>query len=252
MDQRAWGWLTILFVILLGACAVWIAKSADHSYTRLQWVCVVAIFVALSLFAGFLVNGRLAGILIDDRNRMSLERVQWVAWLIVLLSAYFVQAIWDVATSAGFPQMQMQLFGLLGIVSGSPVVSNLIVDSKKRTPVSPTAMANIQATQPLATGDAPGQKGLMDLNHNVDEANWADLYLGEEAANRYVVDVSRLQKLIITILLVFGYVVLLWNTFDPSGAGAFAMPDVNNEFLGLLGVSHGAYLASKATPKTPT
>jgi hypothetical protein len=259
MSQKAWGPLTLLLLILLAGCAVWIARSADSADIRWQWGVVLAIILGLCVLAGFLVNGRPEGILIDDRNRMSLERVQWVAWLIVLLSAYFVEAVWNVAHSFSFPAMQTELFGLLGIVSGSPVVSNLIVDAKKRTPPSPTAAQEVQAVQPLAGADAPGQKGLMDLNHSVTEASWADLYLGEEAANRYVVDVSRLQKLIITVLLVFAYVVYLWKTFAPpssdevaAAAAALGMPPVGTDFLGLLGVSHGAYLASKATPKTPS
>jgi Ca2+/H+ antiporter len=40
-----------------------------------------------------------------------------------------------------------------------------------------------------------------------------DLYLGEEAANRYVVDISRIQKLVVTILLVVAYGSWLWKTF---------------------------------------
>jgi hypothetical protein len=61
---------------------------------------------------------------------------------------------------------------------------------------------DVRAVQPLAAKDSPGQMGLMDINYSVKEASWADLYLGEEATNRYVVDVARLQKLILTVLLV--------------------------------------------------
>jgi hypothetical protein len=260
MKGKAWGSLTLLLLIAIAGCATWIAISgiaADHSDLRWQFVVVAVILVGLCIVAGILVNGRPAGILIDDRNRMSLERVQWVAWIIVLLGAYFVEAIWNVAHGGSFPDMQPELFGLLGIVSGSAVVSNIVVDAKKRSPAMPPDQ---QATQPLAAGDSPGQKGLMDINYNVGDASWADLYLGEEAANRYVVDVSRLQKLIITVLLVFGYLMYLWATFAPKGTIAAAagtpdllsMPQIGGTFLTLLGVSHGAYLAYKATPKTPS
>jgi hypothetical protein len=253
--SKAWGSLTLLLLILLAACAVWIGKSTDHSQLRWQYVTVTAILVALCIVAGVLVNGRLEGVLIDDRNRMSLARMQWVAWIIVLLGAYFVEAVWNVAHSGSFPEMQIELFSLLGIVSGSSVVSSLIVDAKKRPPVVPSGQPQaIQplAVQPMAASDHPGHKGSMDINYKVAEASWADLYLGEEVANRYVVDVSRLQKLIVTVLLVLAYLIYLWEAFSPSVPGELAMPAVGTTFLSLLGISHGAYLASKATPKTPS
>jgi hypothetical protein len=253
MKGKAWGALTLLLLILLVACAVWIGRSSDHSQLRWQFAAIASVLVALCVVAGVLVNGRPEGILINDRNRMSLARVQWIAWIIVLLGAYFVEAVWNVAHSGDFPDMQTQLFGLLGIASVSPIVSSLIVDAKKRSPVIPTGQPDEQqALQPLAAGDFPGRKGAMDVNYNVSDASWGDLYLGEEVANRYVVDVARLQKLIITALLILAYLIHLWKAFSPDGSGALDMPGVGTTFLGLLGVSHGAYLADKATPKTPS
>ena len=198
MKGKAWGPLTLLLMILLAASAVWIGKSADHSQLRWEYAAVTAILVALCIVAGVLVNGRLDGVLISDRNRISLARVQWVAWMIVLLGAYFVESVWNVAHSGSFPEMQTESFGLLGIVSGSSVVSSLIVDAKMRSPVPSGQPQAVQpqavqphAVQPLAAADHAGHKGSMDLNYNVAEASWEDLYLGEEVANRYVVDVSR-------------------------------------------------------------
>jgi hypothetical protein len=62
-----------------------------------------------------------------------------------------------------------------------------------------------------------------------------------------------LQKLIITVLLAVIYLTYLWAKLAEAKAGtALAMPtfgDDTNGFLWLLGISHGAYLAQKATPK---
>jgi hypothetical protein len=241
----------------------------------------MALFAALCMVAGILVNGRIDGVLIDDRNRISLERAQWVAWLIVLLGGYFVEAVWNVAHGAAFPKMEPELFGLLGIVSVSPVISNIIVDSKKQPTAAPAAPAaappaagaapagpapvpavaaapaaapptETAPPQQLAAGDNPLQQGSMDVNATPAEASWKDLYLGEEVANRYVVDISRLQKLIITVLLVFAYMASLWTLLGHATVAALDMPDVGRDFLALLGISHGAYLASKTTTKTPT
>jgi hypothetical protein len=126
----------------------------------------------------------------------------------------------------------------------------VIVDAKKQPSAARDAQA---ATQPLAEGDDPDNQGAMDVNKTIADASWADLYLGEEVANRYVVDVSRLQNLVFTVLLVGVYASLLWASLAKVPAGGFAqMPAVGDGFLWLLGISHAAYLGAKATPKTPT
>jgi hypothetical protein len=254
----AWGSLTVLLLVALAGCGLWIALTRDPALFLTQWIVVMAILLALCILAGVLVNGRPDGILIDDRNRISLERFQWVCWLILLLGGYFAEAVWniahaaDLASGAVFPQMQNELFLLLGIVSVSPVISNVIVDSKKRTPEPAAGAAQLAAQQPLAANDPSArQTGVMDVNASVADASWADLYLGEEAANRYVVDISRLQKLVITVLLVFAYAASLWRLLEHP-ATSLSMPGVGNDFIGLLGISHGAYLAAKTTTKTPT
>jgi hypothetical protein len=255
MKRTGWALLTLLLLILLAACAVWVAeiKVPKGTLIQWQWIAVLFTFLALCIIAGILVNGRADGILISDRNRLSLERFQWVAWLVILLSGYFIEAIWNVAHGFNFPSMQQDLFVLLGIVSASPIVSNLIVDTKKRAPEGSSNLQR-QAVQPLAMGDSPAQKGSMDVNKSVAEASWADLYLGEEAANRYVVDISRLQKLVVTIMLLVTYVSWLWKTLGtvPISSAGFSMPDAGDQFIWLVGISHAAYLGYKATPKTPS
>lgn len=250
-----WGGLTLLFLIALGLCALWIVNVQNA--LQYQWIVVSAVILAMCVFAGWMVNGRIDGILIDDRNRISLSRLQWVAWFIVLLGAYYAAAVWNARwVGAGhFPQMQADLWALLGIVSGSAVASNLIVDNKK------SKNGQSQAGQPAAATPAPvpgqpDQVGSIDRNVTPAEASWADLFLGEEVANRDVVDISRLQKLFVTVLLLVTYIRLLWVAFGGWwGANGYDMPNVSDQqngqgFLWLLGISHAAYLAYKATPKS--
>jgi hypothetical protein len=259
----AWGSLSIVALALLVVCGVWICLSRDPAQLRMQWFCVELLFVALCVTVGIQVNGRPDGILIDDRNRISLERTQWVAWLIVLLGGYFTAAMWNVTHGAAFPTMQTDLFALLGIVSVSPVISNVIVDNKKNQapqpaagggltaqPASPATGGTVAPPEQLTAGDDPQRVGVMDANKSPYEASWSDLYLGEEVANRYVVDISRLQKLVITAILVLAYGVYLWRLFGPSAAADLNMPLAGRDFLALIGISHGAYLASKSTTKT--
>lgn len=270
--RRQWSWFTAGLILALIAAAVWIAKStntADPAATSLQyqWVVVAAILIAFCALSGYLINGRFDGILIDDRNRVSLSRLQWVTWFIVLLGGYFTEAVWNMAHGQAYPLMQQDLFILLGIASGSAVTSNVIVDSKKATNGQSGTDQSTSGQPPSQPQQGqPDQIGSIDRNATIDEASWADLFMGEEVANRDVVDISRLQKLVITILLVITYVKLLWDALEKVGVvqpdptlseaakkaflASFNMPSVNNTFLWLLGISHAAYLAYKATPKT--
>src|SRR5437764_10021945 len=248
MRLGRWGSLVLIFVAVLGFCGIWILYPYPDSL-RVKWIIVSLVIIGQCAAAGYMVNNRIDGILIDDRNRISLERFQWVGWLIVLLGGYFVECFANIAAGQQFPAIQPQLLILLGIVSASPVVSNIITDTKKQSSV-PAAQ---QANQPLSRADAPAQVGALDVNRQVSEAGWSDLFLGEEVANRYVVDISRLQKLIITVLLVVAYVGWLWNDLTTKKTFT-AMPQVdeNGTFIWLLGISHAAYLAYKSTPKTPS
>ena len=229
-----WSVMTITLLAALIGAAVWIGHSLTDDVPKApslqtQWVFVAAVLTVLCMSAGYAVNNRIDGILIDERNRVSLSRLQWVLWFVILVSAYFVGTVLNVQVGETnpFPEMQTELFGLIGLASGSAVVSNLIVDSKKRAK------------------DA-------DVKGATKDAGWSDLYCGEEKGNKDVVDVSRLQQLVTTLLLVMVYVGFLWRDLDTAAftGELLKMPPVSTTFLGLLGASHAGYLAYKATPKT--
>ncbi len=238
-----WGGITVIAFLLLAINGYFIAHEArlpagTHTILARYWLATFAILLLVCLAVGYLANDRKLGILIDGRNRISLSRVQWVLWFLVLFSAYFTGGVWDMAFGNDLPTIEPNLFGLIGISSGSAIVSSLIVETKKKEP------------NPKGADDKT-LLGRIDVNEKVDEAAFADLYLGEEDATRTSVDVSRLQKLITTFLLVIVYLNMLWSAF--TGAShtydAFDMPVVGTNFLVLLGASHAAYLAYKATPK---
>lgn len=130
--------MTILLIVALMRCVILIIYQRPRSDAREvqanlrgSWIAVTVVLTAFCIRAGLLVNGRAAGILIDDRNWMSLSRLQWVAWFSVLLRGYFTEAIWNAANSRTFPYMQADLWVLLGITGATAVSSNLIVDNKK-------------------------------------------------------------------------------------------------------------------------
>jgi hypothetical protein len=236
--------ITLLLLIVLFICGWWIDNIKTVGHLKTPWVTVTAVLVILCAFAGYLVNGRIDGILIDDRNRISLSRFQWVMWVIIVGGGYFTIAIWDVANTGYLPKLDEQTLILLGIVSGSAVLSTALVNNKK-------AQANVPPA-PAAPNDAPVQVGASDANATVAEASWADLFMGDDAATRYVVDISRLQKLIFTVILALTYLTWLWSIFSKDKPIPLEMPPIGSDsnFNWLLGISHLAYQLGKATPKT--
>jgi hypothetical protein len=150
--------------------------------------------------------------------------------------------------TAPFPTMSKYLWGLLGIVNITPLVSNLVLQPKKAINVSDADADALKAVS--APTDVTTNLGGIDARSDPSAAQWTDLFTGEEVANRNTVDVSRVQQFIVTLLLLTTYAMLLGSTLSNVGRDALTnMPDISETFLALLGISHGAYLAAKATPK---
>jgi hypothetical protein len=244
---KKWKWsiLTAVFVVALFWCAWVVAHNTPAGQLKCPWIVVMVILVLLCILAGYMINGRIDGILIDERNRISLSRFQWVMWVIIIVGGYFTIAVWDVAHGGDLPKLDNQLLVLLGIVSASPILSGTIVDNKKSNKDAPQGPK-------AANDDSADQKGSADINTSVNDASWSDLFMGEEAANRYVVDISRLQNLVFTVILGITYLTWLCGVLVKTDA-VLAMPVIGSDsnFNWLLGISHLAYQGFKASPKTP-
>lgn len=259
----AWGVYTLLLVACVIGCGIEISRTApNHVDLRRAFIELeVALFVAYCCI-GKLSRNRVDGILVDNLNRMSLSKLQSLVWASVLGGAYYTACLWDITHAAGLPTLSPDLLKVIGVVATAPVVRNVINDGKMNAPSipGPSAQSSFNGLPaPVAPGGTPRQIGALDANANASEASWADLYLGEEVANRNVVDVSRIQKLVFTIILVASFVALVCQQFgdvqittSPGHPAIGAvLPSIDSSFVWLLGFSNAAYLAAKATPKSP-
>lgn len=246
----------------------------------------------LAIAAGLAVKGRAMGVLIDARNRFSLARTQMILWTFVLLGGYLVLSLFNIGFSADdirvldqlagmqragdeatgalrleglgamlqaisyFPTMRAELWAVLGLVVGTPLVSHVLLSKKPAADPSSTGQAG-------AVTAAKQSPGLLDTRANAALARLSDLFLGEEVASRGEIGISRLQHLVVTALLVATYLNLLL-TFARSidalsiirGAQSVtplfpAMPDVDATFVALLLLSHGTYLVVKGAATPP-
>jgi hypothetical protein len=231
------------------------------------FLCGIVGVVALLIALGLGTKGRLTGIWIDTRNRVSLARAQVTLWTLVVLSGYFTISMFNVgfAVSLGwppdlssyvaFPSMPPSIWTALGISVASPMISRLLLTSKD------TDVALDVAGEPRAL-DKRGllfqgtESSGLDKNEFASEASLADLFMGEENANSDTVDVARLQNVLITIMLVSSYFLFLAelmsgirmeSILDAGKVALFdALPNLGATFTSLLGVSHATYLVTKA------
>lgn len=201
------------------------------------------------------------GVLIDPRtNRFSLSRIQQTTWTIVLLGALFVTSGLNAilvpstidSTLEFIPAMAGALWAALGInLVASPYLSALIRDAKdpptiEQKAAEPAVIKGLVTPAKLSTNDTPKK------------ASWLDLVTGEAEGTEKDVDVSRLQHLIISGLLIAVYLLQLGKLMRSVSAEMIAtafvsnkmpftdLPYVGETFLGLLLLSHGGYLVFKA------
>jgi hypothetical protein len=93
------------------------------------------------------------------------------------------------------------------------------------------------------------KEGLIHKNSTPEEADWIDMFRGDEVGNYQVVDVSKVQMFFLTIAIVVTYGVLIWLSLTPEilKKAAFAFPSFPESMNALLGLSHAGYLVIKGS-----
>lgn len=229
------------------------------------WAITLVLFGAMLAIAGLGVKGRFDGVFIDKDNRISLSRFQLVAWTLLLVSALFTaglsNAMPPIAPDAPPPldiKIPPQIWALLGLGAFTAVAAPAIEDGKRGGPGRSLMGDSGLQTQREAVGLAlqVDQKlaapavfdGRVLTKVNSADARWIDLIMGDYEGAFYV-DVSKVQKLAFTVILVIIYGAGLWGHM--AGVAPIKdFPAVSAGFLALLGISHAAYLADKQIAST--
>jgi len=247
------------------------ASSADASKTEintsstsilLPFLMLAGGIAGLIIALGLGTKRRVAGVWIDTRNRVSLARAQVTLWTVVALSGYAAMALFNIGFTGGvsteahsvFPTIPLSVAAALGIATVSPMISALILPTKDPA----------QKGLSFAGDPDPRKRGVsffgaesdgLSLNESPQLASIADMFMGEEMANADTVDVSRLQNVVITALLVLGYFAVLLQITDNISALSLyetnaprfiSLPDLGASFTSLLFASHATYLVAKA------
>jgi len=213
------------------------------------WLLILALMTLFVVLLGLGIKQRLRGALIDYRNKLSLSRLQIVAWTLLILSAFIAAVLSNVAAGEASPLsivFPSQIWVLLGISTAAAVGSPAVLSSKRGAAYSERELDETAEKLRKESGVAVDKRrsGAVVYNCDLDDARWGDLFMGDQAADATTVDVGKLQMFFFTFVLVLGYGAAIWTMFEGS-ATTTRLPPVDDSMNVLLGISQTGYLASK-------
>lgn len=200
--------------------------------TVLAWIAIAALMTAFAAIAGHGVTGLWRGVLVDDRHRVSLSRLQMLLWTVLVLSAYLAAALANIGRDSAAPlevSIPSELWLAMGISTASLVAA-------------PAALAHRQRRRGVVAAARPHAR----------ESRFADLFHGEDAADQDKLDLGKVQMFLFTVVLVLGYGLALGDMFEEKQSAFTSLPSVDEAVVTLLAISHAGYLTRKVVSTTAT
>jgi len=220
------------------------------------WFVIALLMVLYFLFLGRWISGRPLGVLVNERNLMSLSRFQMVSWTVLLLSAFFAIVLKRLSVLSSNPaasplnvSMDPRLWALMGISATSLVGTPLLLSAKASQAPAPNAVAKAaQALNEPAADIQANSQGTLYSNAHISDAAVTDMFQGDEIGNTAYVDVSKVQMFYVTVVAIVAYSYALYSVISHIyPQEGFAMPVPSSALVALLGISNAAYLTSKTT-----
>lgn len=255
-------------ILLAGGFLFWLGQggTGDYRFARGMTLITVVLFW-LAMFVGFgvEVHGRPLGILTSGSNRYSLSRLQMFLWTWLVLSAVSAVAL---ARAFAFGDDRLgpstafnivignDLFVVMGISFFSGAASPALMALKAQGASDPT-QRELASRRLNETISARG--GIMSRPTS-QPPRLSDLVEGDELASAGVIDLSKVQQLMLTVTMVGIYAAMLFNLFvgdaflgsvDKKEGIWTVLPPLTEDMVTLIALSHAGYLGYKAAPKPP-
>lgn len=204
-----------------------------------EWVVIAVLIIVFLGILGVVIRKNPLGVFVDDRNRISLSRMQLVFWTVLIISAFFAVAVGESTMDI---HLDNALLMLLGISAGSSAGSYIIKGTKSgqqpdSAKVHQSLVSSANRVGVIATSERP---------------SITDMFKGEEITDKDYIDIGKVQMFFFTIAAVVGYLLALWNYEFIANDGIYKFPPLSESVVWLLGISHAGYLTVKAAPKTPS
>lgn len=255
------GWKGSHTLVLAAICAAIVALGvlAPVGARASVWITTVILLTVFVSVVGRGLTGLWRGALIDERNMISLSRLQLVVWTMLILPAFLQAALHNISLGGrGTPplsiELQPELWLLMGISTASLLGSPLLRAPKTQQRPSPTEMNEAFSQLEARHGTSPSAldtHGLVLVNRDASMSRWSDLFRGEEVGNAAMVDLGKVQMFFFSLIAALAYAVELWSMFS-TGARISALPAMPAGMVALIGISHTGYLANKAMPHSGT
>lgn len=232
---KNWAWAALPIILL--AVGLTVAANLGTAYRGYAFLGAMAVLAGELAIIGWLVNNRPIGAFIDNRNKISLSKLQAGAWTVVVLSALATIAVYNLlgqGDASGTTDLEIAIPGELLLAMG----------------ISATSL--VAAPALLSLKEANDNDSTLEVKDDAHEASWGDIVTGDELGNAAAPDLGKIQQVLITVLLLGIYASYVYILLSSSQAPIHELPKLDDSFVWLLGISHAAYLSYKAVPHTPT
>jgi len=249
LQKRPGASAIVVVGLAVAAFAANVYGPSGRLSTRGGWIATILILIAGIAVIGATVNGRPAGVLIDNRNRVSLSKFQATLWTVLIISALVAGVGMNFNDHQLSPleiQIPDELLVAMGISAASLVGTPMLL-SLKTDGVSPAPAVARTADKLNLDVTEVKQQGRVFARTDAADASWADMFRGDETSNAGDADLSKVQQFFISLLLVAVYGAAVWKLFGEPGPVS-SLPPLSEKFVWLMGISHASYLAYKAAP----
>lgn len=238
-------------LIAVGVVVPWLDGGGHPGKVRVGvWLASMALLFLFCVITGMAIRHRRTGLLIDERNKISLARLQFLLWMIVILAAIWAGSMCNLVYGQSDPlsvHIPQELLEILGISAVSLAAAPLILSQK------PQPLGMDATGQPLAPAHATAEDRRTAANtvhvHAENQTpDWTDLVRGDVEGNQSYLDLGKVQVLFLTLLVVIAYCGMLWARLGASDLSFQNFPALQQGIVALLAVSHAGYLTTKAVP----
>ena len=189
LQWTPWHTFALLIILAIMALTGLLFPTRARLWT---WVVALVLLGVFAAVAGQGITGLWRGLLIDERNKISLARLQLTLWTIVVLSGFLTAALSNLAAAQPNPlaiSVPSELWLLMGISTTSLVASPLIKSTKRSLEANEeekgrtfALLAKQMAVEKI--DDTVANRGQLVINRHPEDAQWADMFRGEETVTR--------------------------------------------------------------------
>lgn len=248
---KLYGWVLVFINPLSAIAAAFVIH--DKAWA---WCVTLGLLALFSMLIGLVIDDNPLGIIIDSRNCYSLSKFQLLGWTLLVLSAWIVFVATRVQLGQGIAAANVDLPGellaLLGISTTSLVAAPALLSLKKNQP---------SVVDPATLQEGGVAQGSLYVRTDRSQARFIDIFRGDDVTNYNIPDISKLQQVLVTLVVLIVYAVAIWQCLpgrlagltDPKAVAAAlqataTLPPLSEKLVWLVGISHGGYLAYKAAP----